>query len=56
MAAPLDLSETGTANGALAIIGEPPIASLDDTTRAAARYAKRFFAEVRDELLRQKDW
>ena len=44
------------ANGALALIGEPPIASLDDTTRAAARYAKRFFAEERDELLRDRDW
>ena len=44
------------ANGALALIGEPPITSLDDKMRAAARYAKRFFAEERDELLRSKDW
>ena len=56
MATPIDLTETGMANGALAMIGEPPITSLDDATRAAARYAKRFFAETRDELLRTKDW
>ncbi len=56
MAAPIDRTETGMANGALALIGEPPITSLDDTTRAAARHAKRFFAEERDELLRSKDW
>ncbi len=56
MAAPIDQSETGQANGALALIGEPPITSLDDATRAAARYAKRYFAEERDELLREKDW
>lgn len=56
MSAPADLSETGMANGALALIGEPPIASLDDATRAAARTAKRFFAETRDELLRERHW
>ena len=56
MAAPADLSETGMANGALSHIGEPPITSLDDTTRAAARYAKKFFAETRDDLLRERDW
>lgn len=44
------------ANGALALIGEPPITSLNDAGRAAARYAKRFFAEERDTLLRSKDW
>jgi len=56
MAAPRDLTETGMANGALAHIGEPPISSLDDPQRAAARHCKRFFAEIRDELLRERDW
>ena len=56
MSAPVDLSETGMANGALALIGEPPISSLDDTRRKAARECKRHFAEVRDQLLDAKDW
>lgn len=56
MVAPIDRTETGMANGALALIGEPPITSLDDIYRAAARHAKRFFAEERDELLRSRDW
>jgi hypothetical protein len=56
MPAPADLSETGMANGALALVGEPPIASLDDTTRAAARACKRFFAATRDEMLAERHW
>lgn len=56
MAAPVDLSETGMANGALALIGEPPISSLDDTKRRAARECKRHFASVRDGLLAKRDW
>lgn len=44
------------ANGALAKIGEPPISSLSDKKRAAARHCLRFFAETRDALLRDKDW
>ncbi len=56
MSSLVDLTETGMANGALAHIGEPPISSLDDTKRAAARHCKRFFAEIRDELLRERDW
>lgn len=56
MPAPLDLTETGMANGALALIGEPPISSLTDPTRAAARHALRFFAETRDALLRDRHW
>lgn len=56
MAAPLDQTETGMANRALALIGEPPIASLDDPKRSAARHAKRNFADVRDGLLRALPW
>ncbi|MBN9458467.1 MAG: hypothetical protein J0I54_17695 [Bosea sp.] len=48
-------SETEAANGALAEIGEPPIASLDEP-RAAARVCKSRFHDVRDALLREADW
>lgn len=44
------------ANGALAKIGEPPISSLLDKKRAAARHCLRFFAETRDALLRDRNW
>lgn len=56
MAAPLDQTETGMANRALALIGEPPIASLDDAKRSAARHAKRNFADIRDSTLRAIPW
>lgn len=48
-------SEEEAANGALAEIGEPPIASLSEP-RAAARACKRRFADIRDALLREADW
>lgn len=48
-------SEVEAANGALAEIGEPPIASLDEP-RAAARVCKSRFHDVRDALLREADW
>lgn len=48
-------SEEEAANGALAEIGEPPIASLSEP-RAAARACKRRFHDVRDALLREADW
>ncbi|CAM5767174.1 hypothetical protein [Bosea minatitlanensis] len=48
-------TETEAANGALAEIGEPPIASLDEP-RAAARVCKSRFHDVRDALLREADW
>ncbi len=44
------------ANGALRLIGEPPIALLDDTGRRAARECKAAFAGTRDWLLRQTNW
>lgn len=56
MAAPRPTTETDRVNEALALIGEPPIASIDDPRRKAARNAKRFFAGVRDDLLRQTPW
>jgi hypothetical protein len=56
MTTPRGLTETDRANGALAEIGEPPIAALSDPGRAAARHCNRFFAGVRDELLREAPW
>jgi hypothetical protein len=48
-------SEVEAANGALALCGQPPIASLDEAT-VAARRCKERFADVRDALLRGYDW
>lgn len=48
-------SEVEAANGALAHVGQAPIASLDQRT-AAAIAARSRFADVRDALLREKDW
>lgn len=48
-------SETQAANGALAHVGQPPIASLEQGT-AASRVCLQRFADVRDALLRERDW
>ncbi len=48
-------SEAGAANGALALVGAPPIASIDETG-AGATAARSRFADVRDYLLRLHDW
>lgn len=56
MSAPRALTETDQVNAALAEIGEPAIASIDEKRRAAARNAKRHFATVRDACLRITSW
>lgn len=47
--------ELQAANGALAHLGEPPLASLAET-RNAARQIVHHFADVRDSLLAEHDW
>lgn len=48
-------TEVQAANGALAHCKHPPIASLTEK-RAAARYCRTRFADVRDALLREYPW
>lgn len=48
-------SETSIANGALTLLGERRINSLDDKVKAAGILKDRF-AEVRDEVLRSHSW
>jgi hypothetical protein len=49
-------SETSIANGALVLLGERRINSLDDPNSKTAKILKDRFDEVRDELLRQHPW
>lgn len=56
MAAPRLVTETDRANAALQLIGEPPISSLDDNGRRAARECKRAFGKIRDGLLKRAPW
>lgn len=55
MAFPRSTVELQAANGALAHLGEPPLASLAET-RNAARQIVHHFADVRDGLLAEHDW
>lgn len=48
-------TEVEAASGALALLGQPPIADLTQAT-AGARAAASRFADVRDALLRAYDW
>jgi len=48
-------SETEIANAALDKLGEPPLTSFDDDSRAG-RLAKRTYADLRDALLREFSW
>lgn len=48
-------SETAAVNGALGLIGEPAIVSLDDENNRA-RQAKALFAGVRDDCLVEHSW
>lgn len=55
MAQPRAASETDAANGALALVGQAPIVDLGQGTPAAI-VAKQRFGDVRDALLREKEW
>ncbi len=48
-------SQTSIANLALAYLGQPPIASLQQDNEAA-RWLSLFYEPVRDEVLRTHDW
>lgn len=48
-------SETSIANGALILLGERRINSIDDTTKTA-KLMKDRFDEIRDDLLRSHPW
>lgn len=47
---------TAVANGALALLGEPPIASIESPDGAAARAVNLHFWTARDAALRSYDW